>query len=416
MSPAKTHINTPPSVSENGHLPNLGSQIGTFQLSSVDPCDPSFTPLLYRQREETFLNRTTQLRHGSYLRRFAKDLSLDIRTLINVKSGINLDDFMLRHGLTGCIVVRQGAILLEEYRHGNTPASRNDVQSITKSFVSTALGIAHREGKLSVEDTVGHHVKELKDTAWADVPLLALVNMTSGVVEPSDEPRPADIPNPMYATDLYPLADPGAVLAWLRTFRKVSEPWEEFHYYNPNYYVLSTIISRAVEEPLEDYMSRHIWEPAGMKYDAYIRTTGAGHVDGHGGLSLTLGDMARFGCFILDGLDTRGKGPAVPADWFRDISQAKNSVGPRAPGANEIVPDFGYESGWWTPPRGHEYHQLGDDGAFAAIGMYGQSIFIVPELKTVVAVQSGYPEASEDLYTRNAEFVAAIIKVLRQEY
>ncbi|KAI9154652.1 Cytochrome P450 monooxygenase mpaDE [Paramyrothecium foliicola] len=343
-------------------------EMGSFQLSLLDPAGMAFTPLLYRHREETFPDRTVQLRHGSYLRRFARDISLDLSTIVDGISGRTLHGLMSEFGFTGCIVVQDGAIKLEEYRHGNTPASRNDVQSVTKSFISTVLAIAHHEKKLSIEDTVARHVEELRDTAWADIPLIALISMSSGVVEQSDEARPADIPNPMYATELYPRTDAAAVLDWLKTFRKVAEPWEEFHYYNPNYYVLSTAIVRAVGEPLEDYMSSRIWEPAGMQYDGYIRTTAAGHVDGHGGLSITLTDMTRFGCFVLDGL-TGGKGPAVSPQWFQDISEAKNTSGPRAAGAQDFVPGFGYEAGWWTPGPGATGYHLADEKAFAAIGI-----------------------------------------------
>ncbi|KAF4973859.1 hypothetical protein FZEAL_9177 [Fusarium zealandicum] len=406
-------MSLPNSLRNGQHLPKFSDRIGTFQLSSIGPSDAAFTPLLYRQREETFRNRTTQIRHGSYLRRFTKSSSLDIGNLLE-SSGINVDDYMHCNGLTGCIVVQEGAVRLEEYRHGNTPASRNDVQSITKSVVSTVLAIAHQEGKLAVEDTVGRHVEELRGTAWADVPLLALLSMSSGIVEPPGDSRPADIPNPMYATDLYPQTDPHAVLNWLKTFKKVAEPWEEFHYYNPNYYVLSTAISRAVGEPLEDYISHQIWDPAGMQYDAYIRTTAAGHADGHGGLSVTLADMARFGYFILDGFKTEGQGPPVPAGWFGDISQAKSSVGPRAAGAIDMAPNLGYEAGWWTPKRGEQDSRLEDNGVFAGIGMYGQAIFVIPKLQATVAIQSGYPEPSPDVDAQNMEFVAAVIKVLKQ--
>ncbi|KAM0200771.1 hypothetical protein ACHAPI_002436 [Fusarium lateritium] len=398
-----------------GDLSHLSDQISTFNLSNINPADPAYTPLLYRLREETFQNRTTQVRHGSYLRRFTRDTSIDIASAIQKDSGIDLDKFMRRYGLTGCVVIQKGAIRLEEYRHGNSRASRNDVQSVTKSVVSTALAIAQQEGKLSVNDPVSLHVEELKGTAWADVPLLALSSMSSGVVEQSEEERPADVPNPMYATELYPQTDPEAVLSWLKTAKKVAEPWEEFHYYNPNYYVLSTAISRATKEPLDEYLSRVIWEPAGMQYDGYIRTTGAGHVDGHGGLSVTLTDMARFGCFILDSFREEGKGPNVPPNWFQDISEAKYSVGARALHPDNFVSNFGYESGWWTTGRGGTEYMMGDDGALAAIGMYGQSIYVVPKLDVVIAIQSGYPEHELDLFTKNAELATSILKVLRRQ-
>ncbi|RSM18257.1 hypothetical protein CDV31_002983 [Fusarium ambrosium] len=393
----------------------IADKIGSFQLSSLDPASAAFTPLLYRLREETFPGRTTQIRHGSYLRRFTKGPPLDIDLATDNKPNANLESIMREFGWTGCVVVRNGAIRVEEYRHGNSPASRNDIQSVTKSFMTTILGIAQQQGKLSVNDTVSSHIEELKDTAWKDVPLLALANMSAGVVEISEEARPPDVPNPMYATDLYPQSDTNAVLNWLRTFRKVAEPWEEFHYYNPNFYVLSLAISRATQVPLEEYISSQIWEPAGMQYDAYMRTTGAGQIDGHGGLSVALTDIARFGCFILDALKGEGQGPVLPKGWFQNISEARTSEGPRAAGANDIIPTFGYETGWWTPAKGAEGGPLRENGTFAGFGMYGQSLYVIPKLDTVIAVQSGYPEHSWEIFAGNIDFATAVVKALQKE-
>ncbi|KAM0326563.1 hypothetical protein ACHAQA_006432 [Verticillium albo-atrum] len=384
----------------------ISTKIGNFNLSSLDPSSAAYTPLLYRQREETFYNRTAQLRHGSYLRQFEAGKPLDISPAANSSCAMTIDQFMYKYGLTGFIVVQDDNIRLEEYRHGNMPASRHDVQSVTKSVLSTTLAIAQAEGKLSVNDSVSRHVPEMVGTAWQDIQLLALANMAAGVEQQSETPD-VDV-------DLYPQTDPNAVLNWLKTFKKVAEPWEKFHYYSPNFYLLSTCIARATNEPVEKYITRNIWDPAGMQYDGYLRQTGAGQVDGHGGLSITLTDMARLGSFVLDGLTGKG-GPKVPDGWFQAISEANNSTGVRAPGAVAEVPTFGYQTGWWTPRRGGHSYQLGDDKTFTAFGMYGQVLYIIPRLKTIIAVQSGYPIHDPTLSVENEKFVTTIVKALKRE-
>lgn len=385
----------------------ISGNLGAFNVSMLDTLGEAFTPLLYRQREETFRNRTTQLRHGSQLRPLEVGKPLDINPYTNDSCGASVDQFMHKYGWTGFIVVHEGRVRLEEYRHGNIHASRHDIQSVTKSVMTTVLGIAQREGKLSVNDPVSHHVRELVGTAWQDVPLLALANMVSGVIATSDTP---DMDN-----DIYPQSNPNAVIDWLKTFKKIAEPWEKFNYFNPNFYLLATSIARATNQSIEGYITSNIWEPAGMQYDGYIRTTGAGQVDGHGGLSVTLTDMARLGLFILDGLEGK-EGPAVPAGWFTSISEADNSTGVRAPGAISEAPTFGYQTGWWTPRRGSgsSYH-LGDDKAFTALGMYGQVLYVIPGLKAVVAAQTGYPIHDATLSVETEKFVTAIAQALKKE-
>ncbi|KAG9254198.1 beta-lactamase/transpeptidase-like protein [Emericellopsis atlantica] len=381
--------------------PNL---VQAFSLSSLDPADAQHAPLLYRQREETFYSRTAQLRHGSYLRTFKRDESLS--PLLPKE---HVDAFLEEYVITGCAVVQGGSIRLEEYRHGNGPSSRNDIQSCTKSFTSTVLGIAHRDGKLSIHDRVDKYIPELKDTAWADVPLLALINMSSGVHEPMNAPQPD------FAKDIYPSKNPDAVLNWLKTFQKIAKPWERFEYYNPNYYVLTTCISRALGEPFHEYLGKKIWWPAGMQYDGYIRHTGAGQVDGHGGLSVTLLDMARFGRSILNNMDGKG-GPGVPEGWFKDISAANASIYVRPPGPlDEEVGGFNYQTGWWTPQRDGRTGILAELGAFAAVGIYGQSIHIIPGLDTVIVTQSGHHHHHPDLLVGNVDFVLEVARALQEE-
>ena len=106
-----------------------------------------------------------------------------------------------------------------------------------------------------------------------------------------------------------------AVFELFKQYKTAAPPGQVFNYLDQNYYVIAVAVSRAVGEPIESYIQRHIWEPAGMQYDGLMRATAAGQVDGHGGLGIALGDMARFALYILDNINGKG-GPKVPAGWF----------------------------------------------------------------------------------------------------
>jgi CubicO group peptidase (beta-lactamase class C family) len=214
-------------------------------------------------------------------------------------------------------------------------------------------------------------------------------------------------------TDIYPQADPEAVVKFFKTFRKVAELGDVFSYHDENYYILSLSLTRALGKPIEDWITGRIWDPAGMEYDGYMRTTGAHQVDGHGGLAVTLHDMVRFGLFALDSLHGRCE-PDVPIGWFGEIANATTSTGIRAPGNIDAVPHAGYQNGWWTMPRGGETYQLGDDGSFAALGTYGQAIYVIPNLDTTVVIQSSYPVHFPDLFYYGQEFVTAAALLLKQ--
>ncbi|KAJ6003993.1 beta-lactamase/transpeptidase-like protein [Penicillium canescens] len=255
------------------------------------------------------------------------------------------------------------------------PSSRNVVQSVTKSLLSTAIGIAIDKEFFTLNVSVSTYVPELTDTPYGQILLQNLADMTAGVVPPN-------------GTD------------------KVAEPGEVFSYHDENYYVLALSLTRAVEVPLENWITKHIWEPSGMGYDGFMRTTGAHQVDGYGGLATALKDMARFGLFVLDYFHDIA-GPDVPKRWFDNIADATTSTGIRAPGSIKEVPNSGYQTGWWTMPRDEDTYQLGDDRGFAALGTYGQAIYIIPDIDAVIAMQSSYPIHYADLFWYGPEFVTA---------
>ncbi|GKT50526.1 uncharacterized protein ColSpa_10707 [Colletotrichum spaethianum] len=128
--------------------------IGTFNLTAaVSSSSPENRAFLNRMEEELLPNRTKQARHGSYLREFSQGEPFDARGIVNGSSE-NIESFMYKFGIAGLVVVQDGAIRTEKYQYGNLPASRNVIQSCTKSFLSTAIGIAIQEGKLNITDRV----------------------------------------------------------------------------------------------------------------------------------------------------------------------------------------------------------------------------------------------------------------------
>ncbi|KPM39409.1 hypothetical protein AK830_g7140 [Neonectria ditissima] len=364
------------------------AEIGTYNMSSLNSTDPPNAAFVTRHENELLPNRTVQVRHGRKLRHLGKGKEVDFYTTAN-GTRHSIDSFMYHFGISGVMVVTDGA-----------------VQSVTKSFISTALAVAIKKCKISLSDRVSKYVPELARAAYGSVPLQNLVDMISGITE-QNITNPPDLFN-----DVYTRSDPAAALDWFKTFEKVAKPGEVFNYYNPNYYVLSLCLARAIGEPINDWTTKYIWEPAGMKHDGYMRVTAAGQVDGHDGLALTLQDMARFGLFVLDAFDGDG-GPAVAKSWFHDISAASTSTGVRAPGAIAVVPNSGYQTGWWTMPRGGKTYQLGDDDGFAALGTYDQTIYVVPGMNTTIVLQSSYPVHHADLFYYGQQFATAASLALK---
>ncbi|KAM0713424.1 hypothetical protein Q7P37_010386 [Cladosporium fusiforme] len=377
--------------------------IGTFNVSQMNPNLPANSAFLTRQEDELLPNRTVQLRHGDALRPLHPGTPLNVSAIVN-GSAANVDEYMHRFGITGLTVVQDGKLHMEQYRLGSSPAAMNVIQSCTKAVVSTALGLAIADGSIATSDLVSKWIPELAGSTYGDCPLQNIIDMTSGVAPPSDAPDYFDV---------YMSTDPLAVLDLFRTYERVAAPGKVFNYIDQNYFVASLSIQRAVGCRIEEYINKHIYAPAGMQYDAYMRRTAAGQVDGHGGLAISLADMTRFGLFVLDTFQTH-RGPRVLDKWFEDIAGATTATGIRAPGNIDVVPQFGYQAGWWTLPRSNDSYLLGNDRAFAALGTYNQAIYVIPDLDAVVAIQSSYPVHYGDLFVYGQEFVTAVALALKE--
>ena len=134
-------------------------------------------------------------------------------------------------------------------------------------------------------------------------------------------------------------------------------------------------LSRALKgRTLSDYLSEKIWRRAGMEADAYWPLTKAGIERGGGFVSATLRDFARLGLFIAKG-DAGPAGEVLPPGWLEKA---------RAPVFPPTENGSGYGLGWWVR----------EDGAYEAMGAYGQSITIYPKDDVVIAINAASTDPS----------------------
>ena len=70
---------------------------------------------------------------------------------------------MAQTGVTGFMVLQDGAIAYEHYANGSMPETRNMIWSVAKSYTVTILGLALKEGVIkSLDDTVEIYAPRFK--------------------------------------------------------------------------------------------------------------------------------------------------------------------------------------------------------------------------------------------------------------
>lgn len=300
-----------------------------------------------------------------------------------------LSSYMQRYHVAGVMVLQNGRVRLARYAKHFGPHTHWASFSVAKSVTSVLLGIALQQGYIhSLDDKVTTYVPALRHSAYADVTLRELLTMTSGVRWNEDYTDPHSDVARMYLGAC--VGDEPQVVSYLKNLPRAWPPGTHFTYNTAQADLVGVVVQRATHRSLAEWLSETIWKPYGMASDAYwIKDGCSGRDTGGSGLSATLADYARFGEFMLNGAEINGRAVIARA-WMEDGLGKQEDVD---------EPGRGYGYLWWTDT----------DGSFAAIGIFGQLIYVDPKLHLVIAQIASWPkpDSKNEVAARRA-FVTAV--------
>jgi CubicO group peptidase (beta-lactamase class C family) len=312
----------------------------------------------------------------------------------------SLEEYLTLNRVAGLLVIQNGQIVREDYRFGNTEQTRWVSWSLVKSITSTLLGAAIKDGYIqSLDDQVTRYLPQLSHSAYAGVSIRNLVQMASGVgwneayTDPSSDRR--------HMLELQIQQHPGAILKFMATLPRAAPPGTRWNYSTGETHVLSALVRAAVKRPLSQYLSEKLWAKLGMEADAtwWLESPGGLEVGGSG-LSARLRDYGRFGVFVLGGGKAAGE-QVVPSDWFPDAGRPKR--------VGQFLVPYGYM--WWSFGPGSEpVHQ----GAFEAIGIFGQFIYTNPRHNVVIVVWSARQKPTGSTIIADEDFFSAAVAALER--
>jgi len=238
------------------------------------------------------------------------------------------------------------------------PEGLHLLYSLSKSFTSTAVGLAVEEGLLGVDDLV---TSFFPDELPADVhPRVAqlqvrhLLSMATGHHEDTLDRLDRERLVSSYLS-LVPEEQPGA--------------W--FTYNNGATLMLSAIVTKLTGGRLLDYLRPRLLEPLGIEEANW---QGIGDLDrGFSGLHLPTEAIAKFGQLYLQQGVWEGR-QLVPASWVAEATR------PQVDNPREPNPD-------WRQGYGYQFW-MGQEG-YRGDGAYGQFCVVLPEEDSVVAITAG---------------------------
>lgn len=306
----------------------------------------------------------------------------------------DLERYLEANRVAALLVLKDGRVVLERYRFGNTERTRWMSMSIAKSITSTLVGAAIEQGTIrSLSDSVTRYVPSLRGSAYEGVTVRDVLMMASGVRwnETYSDPK----------SDRRRLLDaqisqvPGSALALMKSLPRAAEPGTRNNYNTGETQVVAELLRAAVGRPLATYLSERIWSRVGMEADATWWLDSPDGVEiGGSGFSATLRDYGRLGLFILGDGVARGDS-ILPAGWVREATTPKTlRDGTRL--------DYGYL--WWPGPSG--------GGTFMAMGIHGQYLYVNPTAHVVMVGWGARTHPTEGQVVDDWAFCDAVVGAL----
>lgn len=309
-----------------------------------------------------------------------------------------LSRFISESTTTGLLVIKDGQIQFENYYTGADETSLFTSWSVAKSFVATAIAMAHKEGLIeSLDDPADKYVPTFSGTDFGATSINGLLAMSSGIDFDENYASESSDIRPYFFDSFILGKDPDHLL---QPFQRTRQELSDFHYISPNSHVLSAVLRAVYEKPLAQIISEKIWQPLGMEADAiwlHHKAGDDGVALGYCCLNARLRDYARFGLFYLEAFKGEGLGSEVlPKTWVQSLN--KPATEKHRPGLGNYS-DRGYSWHFWLPPA--------QPGVFFAAGVYGQYIWIDPIENMVIVRTSADPEWTPR-FTETAEVMKAI--------
>jgi len=340
---------------------------------------------------------TREIKRGGAVRALpaAKMPLKNVRFEVNGRQ-YDLYDYLALNRVAGLLVLKNGEIALEDYELGAGTQTHWASFSMGKSVSSTLVGAALADGSIaSLDDPVTRYVLALKNGAYDGVTVRNVIQMASGVkwdetyTDPKSDRRKL--------LDVQLRFKPGVILPFMSALPRAGAPGTIWNYNTGETFVVGAVLEGATHQPLAKYLTEKIWSRWGMESDAkWWLESPNGMGWGGGGISATLRDFGRFGLFVVADGVIEGK-RTVPAGWFDEAGSAKDIGG-------KMV-DYGYL--WWVP-KGDPVLR----GAFEAIGIFGQHMYINRRANLVIVVLSARPKPTGATVVDDDAFFAAVTKAL----
>ena len=299
-----------------------------------------------------------------------------------------LDEFLAHpHSYAqGFVVVHSGNVLFERYP-GMHDWQSHLWASNAKPTVSLLVDLLIESGMVDDQRTFGHYLADFRDTAWADIRILDLLDMTPGLNTAENAHTRSDPDSIALRLFLAELGEPRPATGELETVRdllktahKLREPGTGFEYSSPVTEALVLLTEAVSDRRWSDLFFERVWSKMYVEGPLQVHLTPDGLAAAHGVVSSRLRDMARFGMLYTPSWHKVAAEQIVSESILARIRSGARSFSARGEGADRIL------------GNSRQWDAVYADGDLYKGGMMGQGLYVSPDRDLVIAYFSTTPD------------------------
>lgn len=281
-----------------------------------------------------------------------------------------------RHEFHSFMLLRNGNVIAEGWWNPYRADLKHTMYSVSKSYLSTAAGLAVSEGLISVEDkVVSFFDKELPDSVGQYLHQLTIQDLLTMSVGHDEAPIEIVLNG---GTD------------WEEIFFNqpvVREPGTTFLYNSLATYMVSVILQKVTGQKVINYLEPRLFEPLGIERADWEVSPGGVNTGGWG-LRVKTEDMAKLGQLYLNKGKWNGK-QILQDSWVEEATASHILQNPDAPREETDSSD-------WQQGYGYQFWRTRYN-AFRADGAFGQFIVVFPDLDAVLVLTAESPDIQGEI-------------------
>lgn len=281
------------------------------------------------------------------------------------------------------MVVKDGNVIFEQWLGSGDELTPHILNSVSKTFTSSAVGLAISEGRIKLDDKViSYFPDKLPAEVSENLSSMTIRNLLT--MNTGHEQDPSSLRNEDQD--------------WAKAFLASPiprKPGTIFCYNSLATYMLSAIVQQVTGETVAEYLYPRLFRPLGIN-NVNWQTSPTGVNAGGWGLYLKTEDLAKFGQLMLQNGVWKGK-QILPADWVKEMSSRQVDCIP-AGRNSDMLPEMIKEAkkSDWLHGYGYQMWRCRHN-AYRADGAGGQYIIVIPDKNAVIATTADVGDMQEEI-------------------